>query len=61
LKAIKYIISFCIIFVGMLIIGESHIFYLDNFYTRFDYTTMYLQSGTTDEEMIQLRDSPAPF
>ncbi|MBB3907805.1 hypothetical protein [Anoxybacteroides rupiense] len=53
MKAIKYIISFCIIFVGMLIIGESHIFYLDNFYTRFDHTTMYLQSDTTDEEMVQ--------
>ncbi|UZD44895.1 DUF1430 domain-containing protein [Peribacillus frigoritolerans] len=52
MKAIKYIISFCIIFVGMLIIGESQIFRLDNFYTEFDNTTLYLQPDTTDKEMV---------
>lgn len=36
----------------MLIIGESHIFRLDNFYTEFDNTTMYLQPNTTEEEMV---------
>ncbi|WP_404661544.1 DUF1430 domain-containing protein [Haloimpatiens myeolchijeotgali] len=52
MKKIKYIISFCIIFIGLLIIGESHIFYLDNFYTQYAYTTLYLQNDTTSEEMI---------
>ncbi|MEA4826955.1 MAG: hypothetical protein VB130_10010 [Clostridium sp.] len=52
MKWIKYIISFCIIFIGFLIIGESHIFYLDNFYTPYANTTLYLQSGTTSEEMV---------
>lgn len=52
MRWIKYIISFCIIFIGFLIIGESHIFYLDNFYTRYSNTTLYLQSGTTSEEMV---------
>jgi putative ABC transport system permease protein len=52
LKAIKYIISFCILFIGMLIIGESHIFRLNDFYTGFNNTTLYKQSHTTDEEMI---------
>lgn len=52
MKAVKYIISFIILFVGMLIIGESQIFHLDNFYTEFDNTTMYLQPNTTEEEMV---------
>ena len=51
LKTIKYIISLCIIFIGMLIIGESHIFRLNNFYTEFDNTTLYLQKDTSDVEM----------
>lgn len=53
MKSIKYIISFCILFVGILIIGESHIFRLNNFYTEFSHTTMYLQRDTTDEEMVK--------
>lgn len=36
----------------MLIIGESHIFRLDSFYTEFAETTMYLQSNTTEGEMV---------
>jgi putative ABC transport system permease protein len=52
LKKIKYIISFCIMFIGLLIIGESHIFYLDNFYSQYAYTTLYLQDNTTSDEMI---------
>lgn len=53
LKTIKYIISLCIIFIGMLIIGESHIFRLNNFYTEFDNTTLYLQKNTTNKEMAK--------
>lgn len=53
MKKIKFIVSFCILFIGILIIGESHVFYLDNFYTKFAYTTMYKQPHTTDEEMIK--------
>lgn len=52
MKKIKYIISFFIIFIGFLIIGESHVFYLDNFYTQYNNTTLYLQGNTTSEEMI---------
>lgn len=52
MKKIKYIISFCIMFIGLLIIGESHIFYLDNFYAQYAYTTLYLQDNTTSAEMI---------
>ncbi|EGI2114996.1 DUF1430 domain-containing protein [Listeria monocytogenes] len=51
MKTIKYIISLCIIFIGILIIGESHIFRLNNFYTDFDNTTLYLQKDTNDVEM----------
>ncbi len=36
----------------MLIIGESHIFRLNNFYTQFHNTTLYLQPNITDEEMV---------
>lgn len=53
MKAIKYTISFCILFIGMLIIGESHIFRLNNFYTQFANTTMYLQENTNSQEMIR--------
>lgn len=52
MKGIKYIISFCIMFVGILIIGESHVFYIDNFYNQYDNTTLYLQDNTTSEEMV---------
>ena len=52
MKGIKYTISFCVIFIGLLIIAESHIFYLENFYTQYNSTTLYLQYDTTKEEMI---------
>lgn len=39
-------------FIGILIIGESHIFYLDNFSSLYSYTTLYLQDTTTSVEMI---------
>ncbi|WP_062350426.1 DUF1430 domain-containing protein [Bacillus kwashiorkori] len=51
MKAIKYIISFSIIFIGLLIVGESHIFYVNDFYTNFANTTLFKQPNTTDEEM----------
>ncbi len=38
-------------FIGLLIIGESHIFYLDNFYTQYANTTLYLQNDTTSDEI----------
>lgn len=53
MKTIKYIVSFCILFIGLLIIGESHTFRLNNFYTEFHNTTLYLQPNTTEEEMIR--------
>jgi hypothetical protein len=53
LKTVKYLISFCILFAGVLIIGESHTFRLNNFYTEFDNTTLYLQRNTTEQEMIK--------
>lgn len=37
----------------MLIISESHVFYLDGFYNQFSYTTLYIQPHTTEEEMIR--------
>lgn len=40
-------------FIGILIVGESHIFYLVNFYTKYDNTTLYLQINTTNEEMVK--------
>ena len=52
MKLIKYIISFCVMFIGILIIGESHTFYLDNFYNQYDNTTLYLQDNTKSKEMI---------
>lgn len=52
MKAIKCIICFCIFFVGILIIGESHVFQLNNFYTTFTHTTMFLQENTTSKEML---------
>lgn len=53
MKRIKFIISFLVLFIGMLIIGESHIFYLNNFYTGFYKTTLYLQDGTINKEMVR--------
>lgn len=51
LKTIKYTICFCVFFIGVLIIGESHIFHLDNFYTPYRYTTLYLQNGQDEQNM----------
>ncbi len=53
MKKIKFIICFLFFFIGLLIIGESRIFYLDNFYTPFINTTMYKQAESTDEGMKQ--------
>ena len=51
MKRIKYIISIIIIVVGLIIIGESYIFHLRDFYTQFSNTTLYLQPNTENEEM----------
>lgn len=51
MKIIKYNISFFIIFIGILIISESTIFYLDNFYNKYYFTTFYLLNDIEDEEM----------
>ncbi|MFT4416680.1 DUF1430 domain-containing protein [Fredinandcohnia humi] len=53
MKKIKYIVSFIVIMIGLLIIGESHQLYLNNFNAVFSNTTMYLQENTTADEMIQ--------
>ena len=53
MKSIKYTISFIVVFIGLLIIGESHILRLNNFYTEFSYTTLFLQPNTTEEEMLK--------
>ncbi|MGS2748762.1 hypothetical protein ACVAMH_17945 [Bacillus zanthoxyli] len=52
MKGIKYIISFFVLFIGLLIIGESHTFRLNDFQTEFAHTTMYIQPNTSDKEMI---------
>ena len=39
--------------MGLLIIGESHQLYLNNFNAVFSNTTMYLQENTTADEMFQ--------
>lgn len=51
MKRMKYTIFFCILFIGMMIIGESYIFKLDNFYAEYSNTSLYLQRETTEEEM----------
>lgn len=52
MKTVKFTISFFLLFTGMMIISESHVFYLNDFYTPFDHTTLYLQPNTTEKEMI---------
>lgn len=51
MKLLKYVLSFLILFVGLFIVGESHTFRLNNFYTSFISTSAYLAYNTT-EEMI---------
>ena len=53
MKNIKFIVSFIVIMMGLLIIGESHQLYLNNFNAVFSNTTMYLQENTTADEMFQ--------
>ena len=52
MKLLKYVISFLILFVGLFIVGESHTFRLNNFYTPFISTSAYLAHDTTEDEMI---------
>ncbi|MGX9161943.1 DUF1430 domain-containing protein [Priestia megaterium] len=51
MKIFKFVISFIVIFIGMMIIGESKIFQVDNFYSEFTSTTLYLQPDTMEKEM----------
>jgi putative ABC transport system permease protein len=53
LKKIKFIISFIVIMAALLIIGESHQLYLNNFNTAYSSTTMFLQENTTTDEMVE--------
>lgn len=41
------------LWVGILIIGESRIFTLENFYETFDSTTLYVQPTTDETDMIK--------
>jgi putative ABC transport system permease protein len=50
-KTIKYVILFSAIWVGLLIIGESKVFYLDSFSDTFQYTTMYKPHQVNDQTM----------
>ncbi|OAB40796.1 DUF1430 domain-containing protein [Paenibacillus glacialis] len=52
MKTVKYALCFCIFFIGVLIIGESHIFRLDNFYTPYRSTSLFLQYGQNEQVMI---------
>jgi putative ABC transport system permease protein len=50
-KTIKYVIVFCAIWIGLLIIGESKVFYLDSFSDTFQYTTMFKPHQVNDQTM----------
>lgn len=51
MKGIKLFIAFFTIWIGLLIIGESKVFYLQNFSDAFTNTTMYEQKGIDKEQM----------
>lgn len=53
MKKIKFIISFIVIMAALLIIGESHQLYLNNFHTTYSSTTLFLQENTTADEMME--------
>jgi putative ABC transport system permease protein len=53
LRWIKLIISIFVLWVGILIIGESRMFTLENFYETFDSTTLYVQPATNETNMIE--------
>lgn len=49
MKKIKYIISSIIIFIALLIVSEQYKLYVQNFPTRFDNTSMYIQGYDVEE------------
>lgn len=51
MKGIKFFVAFFTIWIGLLIIGESKVFYLQNFTDTFESTTMYEQKGIDKEQM----------
>lgn len=51
MKLIKLVIGCVVIFLGFIIIGESHHFYLENFTNLIPSTTLYQQAGIPEEEM----------
>ncbi|MGG0239277.1 DUF1430 domain-containing protein [Bacillus rhizoplanae] len=51
MKVIKYVIVYCAIWIGLLIIGESKVFYLNSFSDNFRYTTMYQPHQVEDQIM----------
>src|SRR5690625_7297540 len=51
MKRIKYIFSLVLFLITFSFIGESYIFYLDNFSEEFYKTTMYKPDYITDEKM----------
>ncbi|MEC2345500.1 DUF1430 domain-containing protein [Paenibacillus barengoltzii] len=53
MKLLKYIICFCVFLFGLLIIGESQRFRLDNFFTPYHYTSFYLQFSQNENDMKQ--------
>lgn len=53
MKTLKYSICFCVFFIGVLIIGESQVFRLESFYSPYRYTTLYLQYGQKEQDMIK--------
>src|SRR5690625_6126550 len=51
MKRIKYIFALVLFLITFSFIGESYIFYLDNFSEEFYKTTMYKPDYITDEKM----------
>ncbi|QCT02891.1 hypothetical protein E6C60_2176 [Paenibacillus algicola] len=53
MKGIKYIICFFVFCFAMVIVAESQIFRLDQFHSPYRYTSLYLQYGQDEKEMVQ--------
>lgn len=53
MKRVKYSIALVLFIIGFVFIGESYIYYLDNFDSEFSSTTMYKPDYITDDEMKQ--------
>ena len=57
MKKIKFIISFLIIFLGFLIIGESHNFYIENFSDKFYNTNFFIPENVEGQEAFKEMES----